>query len=528
MANQVRFLDQVSVSAFGNTGGTGTTSTGSLLLTASAATNVITFTKGDGSTFPVTVDTGSAVTISTGSLMTTASAALNVITFTKGDGTTFPITLDTGSTSISSSYATTSSFAQSGNGIFSGSFEGDGSQLTGIETDPFPYTGSAIISGSLEVHNITASGDISSSGDIIGKDFYVELGRIYGNKAYNNKLTFNASSSLFKIDNETYIKFDGSSGQNEVTVNEGTNDIDFVVKGASNNPLFKTVSSTNRIGTHGNGTPDADFHIGGDLKVDSHITASGNVSSSAASTASFGTYLGDGSGLTGVGADTGSLMTTASAALNVITFTKGDGSTFPITVDTGSGGGGGSGFPFSGSAVITGSLIVSGSGGDIVTVEGSGSNVFTVNGSLGQMFTVNDSFTGSLFGVGNISGLAPFEVFSDNTILWGDPAVLSLNTTVKRLCNTGNTVIYDNIPTSSYNSAFFEYTVVSASNARSGKITTVWIPGTANITSSEVTSPDIGSTTGFALTAIFTGSNVALTGSATTDGWVISSIVRGI
>lgn len=37
--------------------------------------------------------------------------------------------------------------------------------------------------------------------------------------------------------------------------------------------------------------------------------------------------------------NTGSLMTTASAALNVLTFTKGDGSTFAVTVDTGSGGG---------------------------------------------------------------------------------------------------------------------------------------------------------------------------------------------
>ena len=153
MANQVRFLDNVSVSAFGNTGGTETTSTGSLLLTASAATNIITFTKGDGTTFPVTIDTGSDVT--TGSLITTASAALNVITFTKGDGTTFPITLDTGSTSISSSYATTSSFAQSGNGIFSGSFsgsfEGDGSGLTGVGAD----TGSLMTTASAALNVIT-------------------------------------------------------------------------------------------------------------------------------------------------------------------------------------------------------------------------------------------------------------------------------------------------------------------------------------------------------------------------------------
>lgn len=56
------------------------------------------------------------------------------------------------------------------------------------------------------------------------------------------------------------------------------------------------------------------------------------VSSSYALTASFA--------LNGGGSVyTGSLLTTASVSLNTITFTKGDGSTFPITVNTGSGGG---------------------------------------------------------------------------------------------------------------------------------------------------------------------------------------------
>ena len=36
-------------------------------------------------------------------------------------------------------------------GSFSGSFFGDGSGLTGVGGDPFPYTGSAIVSGSLQV-----------------------------------------------------------------------------------------------------------------------------------------------------------------------------------------------------------------------------------------------------------------------------------------------------------------------------------------------------------------------------------------
>jgi hypothetical protein len=41
--------------------------------------------------------------------------------------------------------------ADSFTGSFSGSFQGDGSGLTGVGGDPFPYTGSAIVSGSLQV-----------------------------------------------------------------------------------------------------------------------------------------------------------------------------------------------------------------------------------------------------------------------------------------------------------------------------------------------------------------------------------------
>ena len=45
--------------------------------------------------------------------------------------------------------------------------------------------------------------------------------------------------------------------------------------------------------------------------------------------------------LTGGSINTGSFLTTASVSSNTITFTKGNGTTFPITVATGSGGGGG-------------------------------------------------------------------------------------------------------------------------------------------------------------------------------------------
>jgi hypothetical protein len=67
------------------------------------------------------------------------------------------------------------------------------------------------------------------------------------------------------------------------------------------------------------------------LVVDTHISAS----------LFSGSFYGDGSNLTGINIpSTSSLITTASVSLNTITFTKGDASTFNITVDTGSGGGG--------------------------------------------------------------------------------------------------------------------------------------------------------------------------------------------
>ena len=74
-----------------------TVSTASLLITGSATNNVLTFTKGDGSTFNLIVDTGSAITTPTGSLMVTGSVSSNTLTFTKGDGSTFNLTVDTGS-----------------------------------------------------------------------------------------------------------------------------------------------------------------------------------------------------------------------------------------------------------------------------------------------------------------------------------------------------------------------------------------------------------------------------------------------
>ncbi len=120
MANQVRFVDNVGVSAFGSTAGN------DALINAVANENIITFTKGDNSQFSITVDTGSGGGFfNTSSLMITASVAGSDLTFTKGDGSTFTVALPSGG-------------GGGGNGIFT--------QIG--STDQFQATSSLKISGS--------------------------------------------------------------------------------------------------------------------------------------------------------------------------------------------------------------------------------------------------------------------------------------------------------------------------------------------------------------------------------------------
>ena len=182
---------------------------------------------------------------------------------------------------------------------------------------------------------------------------------------------------------------------------------------------------------------------------------------------------------------------------------------------------------------VAGTTRISGSfntaiSGSILTVVGSGSAqpIFTVQGSQGELFSVTDSLSGSLFSVNDISGLPVMEVFSDNTILMGDYLDPMLLTTKKiTQTNSGSFVIY-NIPTSSYDGAFIEYTIKSGSNARAGTIMSTWANSSIQFT--EVDTIDIGSTAAVGLTMILSGSNAVMTGSSSTGAWTIRTIIRAI
>ena len=185
-------------------------------------------------------------------------------------------------------------------------------------------------------------------------------------------------------------------------------------------------------------------------------------------------------------------------------------------------------FPFSGSAIITGSLLISSSTNQQLTLIGSGSDqpIFRVQGSAGELFSISDSLSGSLFAVNNISGLPILEVFSDDRIIQGDYTAPMLTTTVKNTVSSiGAFTVYE-LPTSSYDGAFFEYVAKSGSDARAGQIMSLWSGSSVNFT--ETTTTDFGNTSGLSFIVTVTGSNFALTGSVTTANWTIKTIVRSI
>ena len=152
------------------------------------------------------------------------------------------------------------------------------------------------------INDVTASGAISASGDIIG-------------------------NSLSTTDGNVYLQGLGSS----TYINGGASSINVFAGGAQKMSIGP--------GLFLNNFNKVQF-------TDTSITITGNnrfISGSTTSTASFGTYLGDGSQLTGI--DTGSA------------------------------------FPFTGDAQITGSLTISGSSSPLISLPNAPTNAIIISGS---------------------------------------------------------------------------------------------------------------------------------------------------
>lgn len=156
----------------------------------------------------------------TGSLLTTASAVGNTITFTKGDGSTFPVTVSGGTGSPG---GPNTSIQFNGNGVFSGS-----SALTfNSGSNTLTLTGSLNITGSTtQVGNNTLLGNTTLSGSIvISGSTTSPTVQIYGNTTHNGYIRFDpVSTNINQSLTASYVYVSGS-----------TNDLYFTQNGSGYN-----------------------------------------------------------------------------------------------------------------------------------------------------------------------------------------------------------------------------------------------------------------------------------------------------
>lgn len=359
-----------------------TVSTASLLVTASATNNVITFTKGDSSTFNVTVATGSAVTVNTGSLLTTASFSNAQITFTKGDGSTFSGVINNVTSSISASFATnatsasfaststSASHALTANNATSASFASSIASGLNITASNVLVSNNLIVNGTASfAYTQTTTGSAVYIGDsfiVVNTNPTSRYAGLVVVESGSSPAT-TASLQFDSVTNDWFYEYTGSDPTNFGVAMFGP---EYATKGS---PTYLT---NNKI-PKGNGSHHLnDSNITDDgttvsISTPLVITGSVNASSftgslqgtasfannatsasfaSTSTSSSFATSASQAQNATSASLSTSSsfastasftpnALVTASVSSNVITFTKGDGSTFPITVNTGSGGG---------------------------------------------------------------------------------------------------------------------------------------------------------------------------------------------
>jgi hypothetical protein len=178
--------------------------------------------------------------------------------------------------------------------------------------------------------------------------------------------------------------------------------------------------------------------------------------------------------------------------------------------------------------VTASAALFSGSGTQRLRVIGSGSSepLFQVLGSQGELFTVTDMLSGSLFSVNDISGLPIIEAFSDNTVLIGSYKAPALNTTILLPTTTAGVNTIYTLATASYDAVYMDYVIRSGSIGRAGTFTAMWSGSSTNFTDSS--GSIFGDSSGFVFGANVTGSSLLISGSGSTAGWKVKTIIRSI
>ena len=128
--------------------------------------------------------------------------------------------------------------------------------------------------------------DVSISGSLTLADDLIISQYIKHDGDADTLIQFANDKIVLKSGNRAMVTAEIKSSQpHEVTINDGSNNIDFVVKGngsGEGNPGMKFDASTNRLGINGVGTPEEALHVDGNLKIvgnDPRIKIDGDVDS---------------------------------------------------------------------------------------------------------------------------------------------------------------------------------------------------------------------------------------------------------
>ena len=189
ISQSYQFLTQISGSELQD--GLGNTITGSLAITSSQAISASFATT---ASFALNAGT----TVSTASLLTTASAVNNVITFTKGDASTFNVTVATGSAVSTGSFATTGSNTFIGNQTITGSVNITGSIVMVNGADIVTHHVKAPAVNGVEIQN-NAAGVVAlfGAGGGLGTTFYGQInGTVFSGSAVTASLLGTASFAV--------------------------------------------------------------------------------------------------------------------------------------------------------------------------------------------------------------------------------------------------------------------------------------------------------------------------------------------
>jgi hypothetical protein len=365
------------------TGSAQSLTTGSLLITASANLNTITFTKGNGSTFDVLINTGSDATdlgplnaftasvAGTNAFTQSANLRLNSLEATTAslnnsvsnlNGFTQSIQTEVDNIqAVTASYATTGSNTFVGNQTIVGSvsassfvsasrFIGDGSQITGITASvATTILNDGVLQGTATSLNFTGSGvnaTVVAGVAIIQSEVDQSVLDRYTTTASFNAYTQSTDAKIDSINGFTA----SVAGTNTFTASiAGTNT--FTASLAGTNAF--TESANSRLTALENTSASVDISVSALNGFTASVAGTNAFTASIAGTNSFTASIAGTNAFTqsadqrldSIEAQSGSWVTaaitassliTASAAGSDITFTKGDNTQFTITVATGS------------------------------------------------------------------------------------------------------------------------------------------------------------------------------------------------